>query len=230
MAPIQEQSSKDVSRTWQAAFIIRMAGVTVVLLLAILCAFFAPPPWRSAGFIVLVITFVVHRCGQPCIFFFRKRYAGMTLLNLGQLNKISSLQIIGSLVVGVLWLVLLFTTGMFNSTVAIVWLGLGLSYFAAALADFIVRHQSTFLTEKGIYAPKSIVLWNRIASRQWLNQHEDARLVLKLKKRPWPFDEEVLHIPTSLKADVDKILQAKILYRSLENQKPGFSVRRLLTP
>jgi uncharacterized membrane protein YobD (UPF0266 family) len=210
MASVQEQSNKNVSRTWLAAVIIRVAGVTVLFLLTILCVLFAPPPLQYAGWIVMVIVIAFDRCAKPYTFFFRKRRAGTALLSLGRLNKISNLQVIGALLVGVLWLVLLFTLGEYSPAVTIVWLGLGLYSLATALADFIVRRESTVLTENGIYAPKSIVLWNRIESRQWLNQHEDARLVLKLKNRPWPFDEAVLSIPVSFKTDVDKILLEKI--------------------
>lgn len=210
MAPIQNQSGKNVSRTWQVAFGIRVAGVMVLSLLAILCYLFAVPPLQYAGWIVMVFVIAFDRCAQPCTFFIRKRRAGTTLLNLGQVNKISNLQIVGSLLVSVLWFGLLFITRTTNSAIAIVWLGLGLSYLVAALADFIIRREPTFLTEKGIYTPKGVFLWNRIESRQWLNQHEDARLVVKLKKRPWPFDETTLRIPVSSKADVERILQEKI--------------------
>jgi uncharacterized membrane protein YobD (UPF0266 family) len=209
MSSLQEQPQGQDIRTVQFASISRAVVIILILLLPLLGVFLLAPPLSYQVLIVWVALLAFYTCRQPLMFLIGRTKSGTTRLDLGYINKASGGNIVGSIFIGVMWLIMLLLTGLRNPALAIAQLGLSVAYFADALSKLITNREPTVVTDKGIYGPKILLPWNRIESRQWLNQHEDALLILKLKNRPWPFDETTLRIPVSFKADVDKALREK---------------------
>jgi hypothetical protein len=209
MSSLQDQSNSHNIRRLQFAGIFRFVGILLIFLLPILGAFLLTPPLGYQAMAGWVALLALYACSQPLTFLVRRAKSGTTLVDLGYLNKVSGWSIIGSILFGILWFILSLTTALRSPALAIAQLGLCVFHFADALSKFIANREPTLITEKGIYGPKSMLPWNRIQARQWLNQHENALLILKFKKRPWPFDETTLSIPVSFKAEVDRIIAEK---------------------
>lgn len=212
MLPVPGQSESRGVRRRPLVGILLVVGVAALLLLAIWGAPLLPPPLRYGAWIGIALLPAINRCSQPCAYLFRKPRGGARLLNLGYLNKVSGWLIALTALIGFFWLILSLAKVSYDApALTILQFGIGVFYIADTASKFIASRATTVITEKGIYSPGGTTRWEKIESRHWLNQHEDALLILKLKNRPWPLNEKTLHVPVPLKAEVDKILREKFL-------------------
>ena len=168
----------------------------------LLCAFRPASPGRDAALVGALILLIIIQWFRPIAFLVAKSRAGTTVLNLGYQYKTPVWQIVLSAILGLTWMVLFSP----DPLVSVTRVGIGLYFCMGALVTLLTNFQPTVVAEKGIYSPRTIVWWNDIASRQWLNQHEDALLILKLKNRRWPFDEATMKIPATMKDAVEQLL------------------------
>ena len=177
MSSLQDRTANRGVLTPNFAATLGAIGPWVLLLFMLLCAFLPPTPWRDAVLVGTVILLVITKCLRPLAFLFAQSRAGATLLDLGHQHKTSVWQIALSAFLGLAWMILFSP----DPLVAVVRLGVGLYFLIGALANLAMNFQPTIVAEKGFYSPRTIAWWDDIAARQWLNQHEDALLILMLK-------------------------------------------------
>jgi hypothetical protein len=186
--------------------ILLIVGVAALILLAIWGALLLPPPLCYGVWTGIALIPAISRFSQLRACFFNKTRAGTTLLNLGYLNRMSG----GLVLLAITWIVLWFVWPSRTPALVILQFGVVVFFITDAGAKFIASRKPTLVTETGIYGPEGIILWDKIESHQWFKQREDVLLVAKVKGQPWPLDEKKLRIPTSLMADVDKLLRERI--------------------
>ncbi len=87
MASLQERAENKAVRKRPLVGFMIIAGVAVLILLAIGGGSLVPPPWRYVIWIGVVLIPALSRFNQPLTYLSSKSRAGTTLLNLGHLNK-----------------------------------------------------------------------------------------------------------------------------------------------
>ena len=202
MSSLQDQTANRNASNVSRVTTLGAVGTWGLMFFMLLCAFRPASTWRDAALVGALILLIIMQWFRPVAFLVAKSRAGTTVLNLGYQYKTSMRQVALSAILGLAWMVLFSP----DPLVSVTRVGIGLYFCMGALVTLLTNFQPTVVAEKGIYSPRTIVWWNEIASRQWLNQHEDALLVLKLKNRRWPFDEATMKIPTTMKEAVEQLL------------------------
>ncbi len=209
MSSLHEQADNKVVRKLPRVGIIIIVGVAALILLAIGSGFLLSPPWRYGIWIGVALVPGLYRFSRPLTYLSRKSHAGAILRNLGYLNKRAGRDTAGWIFTAIVFIVLWLITPSREPALVIFQFGVVVLYIANAASLIIANGAPTLITEKGIYSPEGTFFWNKVESRQWLNRDEHALLILKMKWWPWPLDEKTMKVPSTFKADVDRILREK---------------------
>ncbi len=209
MSSVQNQSANKYQPRLQLTGILLIISIAALILLAIWLASFLPVPLNYGVWIGIVLIPTINRCVPLSAYKYRKSQSGIVVINLGFLNKLSGWSVTFSIFLAICWFILWITQPSYEPVLTILQFGVVVFFIIDAAAKFIVSGWPTLVTEKGIYGPESIILWNEIESHQWFMQHEDGLLVVTLKQRPWPLDKKKQRIPASQMTHVEKILQEK---------------------